>query len=335
MHNRIKIIAEAGPNHNGKINLALKLVDLAKSCGADYVKFQTSIPKNHISKFATKANYQKINTKKNENQLKMAEKISLSFDDFLKIKKYCNKKKIGFLSTAFGLKSIRFLKKLKMDYFKIPSGEITNLHYLQDVAKTKKRIILSTGMSSILEIKNAMKILIKNGAKRKKITIMQCNTEYPTPLKDANIRAMLSIKKICSTRVGYSDHTEGSAASFAAAALGASIIEKHLTINKKFYGPDHKASLNGKEFKSLVQGIRKIEVALGDSVKKASNSERKNIKIARNSIVALKKIKKGEKFTVQNLIAKRPGNGISPMKFPKVYGKKAKRNFKEDELIVL
>jgi len=333
MLKKVKIIAEAGPNHNGKVKLALKLVDLAKKCGADYVKFQTSIPENHISIFAKKAKYQKANTKKNESQLSMAKKISLKFNDFIRIKNYCKKKKIGFLSTPFGLKSVEFLKKLNMDYFKIPSGEITNLPYLESVAKTKKRIILSTGMSDLKEVKDALKILLKSGAKKKKITILQCNTEYPTPLKDANIKAMLTLKKNCLTEIGYSDHTEGIDASLAAVSLGASIIEKHITLNKNFHGPDHKASLSGEEFKKMVQSIRNIEIALGKGIKKVSSSEKKNIVVARNSIVALKKIIKGQKFTKKNLTTKRPGNGISPIKFSTILGRKAKKDFVEDEII--
>lgn len=333
--NQVIIIAEAGQNHNGKLSIAYKLVDVAKKCGADFIKFQTSIPELHVSKFAKKANYQIKNWNEKGNQLQMLQKISLTYKDFTKLKKYCNKKKIEFLSTPFDLKSINFLKSLNMKYFKIPSGEITNLPYLKKVAKLKKKVILSTGMANLMEIKAALKILNSNGTTKKNITVLQCNTEYPTPLKDANVKAMLTIKKKLKINVGYSDHTEGIESSLAAAALGANIIEKHITLNKSLKGPDHKASVNPKELKKMIAGIRKISTALGTGIKKISSSEKKNIKNARNSIVAAKKIKKGEKFTIKNLAIKRPGNGISPMKLFKVVGKFAKRSFLEDQLIKL
>ena len=332
---RIIIIAEAGQNHNGKLKLAYKLVDVAKKCGADFVKFQTSIPKLHISKFAEKANYQIKNWQKRGNQLQMLQKLSLTYNDFKKLKKYCKKKKIEFLSTPFDLRSIDFLKSLNMKYFKIPSGEITNLPYLMKVAKLKKKVILSTGMANLIEIREALKILTSHGTKKKNITVLQCNSEYPTPLRDANIRAMLTIKKIFKVNIGYSDHTEGIESSLAAAALGARVLEKHITLNKNLPGPDHKASINPKELKKMIEGVRKITISLGNGVKKVSLSERKNIKIARTSIVASKEIKKGEKFTSKNLTIKRPGNGISPMKLFKIIGKSAKRGFSEDELIKL
>jgi len=334
MH-RVIVIAEAGVNHNGQLKMAYKLIDAAKKCGADFVKFQTSIPKLHVSKFAKKADYQIKNWKKKESQLQMLQKLSLTYQDFKKIKKYCSKKKIEFLSTPFDLKSINFLKSLNMKYFKIPSGEITNLPYLIRIARIKKKVILSTGMANLREIRDALNILISYGTKKKNITILQCNTEYPTPLRDANIRAMLTIKKIFKVNIGYSDHTEGIESSLAATALGASILEKHITLDKKLPGPDHKASANPKDFKKMVEGIRKITVALGDGIKKISLSEKKNLKIARTSIVALKEIKKGEIFTNKNLAIKRPGTGISPMKFYKVVGKIAKKKFLEDELIKL
>jgi len=332
---RVIIIAEAGQNHNGKLSLAYKLVNIAKKCGADYIKFQTSIPKLHISKFAKKANYQIKNYSKKGNQLQMLEKLALSYDDFTKIKKYCRKKNINFLSTPFDLQSIDFLKKFNMKYYKIPSGEITNLPYLIKIAKLKKKIILSTGMANLKEIRNAIKILTSYGTRKKNITVLQCNTEYPTPFKDANIRAMLTLKKVFKTNIGYSDHTQGIEASLAAVALGADVIEKHITINKNLPGPDHKASINPIELKKMIEGIRKISIALGDGVKKISNSEKKNLLIARTSLVASTKIKKGEKFTNKNLTVKRPGNGISSMKLFKVIGKISKKNFEEDELIRL
>jgi N,N'-diacetyllegionaminate synthase len=332
---KIIIIAEAGPNHNGKLKTAYKLVDLAKKCNADFVKFQTSVPEFHISKFAKKADYQIKNTKKNESQLEMAKKIKLSYEDFKKLKKYTDRKKIHFLSTAFDLQSIDFLKDLNLKYFKIPSGEITNLPYLKKIAKFNKKIIISTGMSNMKEIEDAIKLLVLNGTRKKNITVMQCNTEYPTPIEDANLKAMLTIKKKFNVEVGYSDHTNGIEAALAATAMGASIIEKHITLNKNFYGPDHKASIDGKEFKKMVDGIRNITLALGHGVKKPTKSEKKNIRIARNSIVAAVDIKKGQKFNYNNLAVKRPGHGISPMKINKVIGKSAKRNFQQDELIKL
>ncbi len=329
------IIAEAGPNHNGKLKLAFRLVDLAKRAGANYVKFQTSIPEEHITADARKAKYQLINTGKKSSQLKMAKGMTLSFKEFEKLKKYCDKKNIKFLSTAFGLSAINFLTKFKMEYYKIPSGEINNLVYLKKIGQLKKKVILSTGMSNLNEIGTAIKILISSGTKRENITVLQCNTEYPTPFKDVNLKAMLTIKKKFSVNVGYSDHTEGIEASVVAAALGAKIIEKHITINKNLPGPDHKASITEKELKDLISKVRNVETILGNDKKKPSQSEKKNIKIARNSLVANSKIKKGEKFTSKNLTIKRPGTGISPMNYYKVLGKKAVKNFKKDEIIKL
>ena len=263
----------------------------------------------------------------------MSKKISLSYNEFKKLRQYCKKKKINFLSTAFDLKSIDFLKKFKMNFFKIPSGEITNLPYLSKIGKLKKKIIISTGMSTMKEIGKALKILIKNGTSKKNITVMQCNTEYPTPIEDVNLKAMYSIKNKFKVNVGYSDHTLGTDVSLWAVAMGAKIIEKHITLNKNFQGPDHKASITEKELKLMINKIKKIEIALGNGIKKPTQSEKKNIKIARNSLVASKKIKKGEKFTEKNLTVKRPGTGISPMKIKKILGKTAKKNFQYDDLI--
>tara|TARA_B100000780_G_C21072879_1_gene431795 strand:+ start:217 stop:1221 length:1005 start_codon:yes stop_codon:yes gene_type:complete len=330
---KVKIIAEAGPNHNGSIKLAYKLVDMAKRCGADYVKFQTSIPALHISKFAKKAKYQKKNTKKNESQLDMAKKIILSYDEFKKLNFYCKRKNIKFLSTAFDLQSIKFLKKFNMDFFKIPSGEITNLMYLEEIGKMKKKVILSTGMAKLSEIREAIKILVEKGTKKKNITILHCNTEYPTPINDVNLRAMITIRDKLKVSVGYSDHTEGTDVAPAAVALGASIIEKHITLNKNMRGPDHKASVNESELKLMIKRIRNTETILGKSSKKPTQSEKKNIKIARNALVAKNYIKKGQKFSLKNLTAKRPAIGISPMKIKKIIGKKAKKNFVYDEPI--
>jgi len=333
MKNKVIIIAEAGQNHNGKIRNAYKLVDIAKNCGADFIKFQTSIPELHISKFAKKAKYQKINSPNSKTHLEMSKKLALKYKDFLKIKKYCEKRKIDFLSTPAESKSINFLKTFKMKYFKIGSGEVNNLLYLTKIGKLKKKVILSTGMSTMSEIKRAINILTWNGTRKKNIIVLQCNSEYPTPFKDANIKAMITIKKKFGVNVGFSDHTKGIEASLAAVALGAKVIEKHITIDKKLLGPDHKASINPKELKEMVRSIRNISIALGNGKKIITNSERKNIKIVRPSIVAASEIKKGERFSRKNLTVKRPGTGISPMKFFKIIGKTAKRNFIEDEII--
>ncbi len=327
------IIAEAGVNHNGNIKLAYKLVDMAKRCGADFIKFQTSIPSRHISKYANKANYQIKNIGKKLSQLEMANKISLPYQDFKKISKYCKKKKINFLSTAFDLKSIDFLKTLKMKYFKIPSGEITNLPYLLKIGKLRRKILISTGMSNINEINQAIKALTKSGTAKKNIIVMQCNTEYPSPLNDANLKAMLTIKKRFKINIGYSDHTLGIDACLWATAMGAKVIEKHITLNRSFVGPDHKASIEEKDLKTLVKKIRLLESAMGNGEKRVTKSEKKNLSIARNSLVASTIIKKGEKFTKRNITAKRPGTGISPMLINKVIGKIAKKNFQQDELI--
>ena len=327
------IIAEIGVNHNGNINLAYKLIDKASEAGADYAKFQTSIASYHISKYAEKAEYQKRNTKKKESQVEMAKKLCLKFSDFPKIYNYCKKKKIKFLSSPFDIPSIKFLKKFNKKTFKIPSGEITNLPYLEEIGRLQSKIILSTGMSNIKEILNAVNVLIKFGTKKKNITILHCNTEYPTPYKDVNLKAMIKIKNYFNCSVGYSDHTLGTIVPVVAVALGAEVVEKHLTLNRKMSGPDHKASLEPSEFKEMVKQIRLTETLLGTNKKIVSRSEKKNIRIARKSIVASKKIFKGEAFTAKNLLVKRPSTGISPMNWYKVIGKKAKKNFNEDEII--
>ena len=327
------IIAEVGPNHNGSLKLAYKYIDLCKKIGADIVKFQTSVPHLHISKFAEMAKYQIKNCKYKSSQLKMAKKISLPLEDFIKLKKYCLKKKIGFLSTPFDIKSINLLNKIKLNCFKIPSGEITNLPYLREIGRLNKKIIISTGMANLKEIENAIKVLIKSGTSKKKISILHCNTEYPTPYKDVNLKAMKSLEKKFRCPVGYSDHTTGIEIPIAAVALGASIIEKHITLNKNMKGPDHKASIEPKDFENMIKGIRIIEKSLGDGIKKASSSEIKNIPIARKSIVALTKIKKGEVFSEKNLTVKRPGTGLSPMLWDRVLGKKSHKDYIEDQLI--
>lgn len=330
---KVFIIAEAGDNHNGNYETALKLVDIAIEAGADCVKFQTFITENVISKFAEKAEYQKQNTGTDESQFDMVKKLELSFEEFRNIKKYCDKKGILFLSTPFDLDSIEFLETLHIPLWKIPSGEITNLPYLIKIAKTGKDIIMSTGMCQMQEIKEALTILKENGAG--KITLLHCNTEYPTPFIDVNLNAMKTMRDKFKVEVGYSDHTVGIAVPIAAVAMGARVIEKHFTLDKNMEGPDHKASLEPDELKQMVIDIRNIEKAMGNGQKIPSMSEIKNIDIARKSIVANCDIKKGEILTDRNLYIKRPGNGISPMKWNEVIGTRAIKDFKKDELILI
>ena len=325
------IIAEAGVNHNGNIFLAKKLIDIAKNAGADAVKFQTFITKELLTKDAKKALYQKT---KESTQFEMIKKLELSFEDFIELKKYCDNKGIEFLSTPFDLQSARFLNELGMKIFKIPSGEITNYLLLREIAKFKKPIILSTGMSNIDEIKEALNVLIRFGAKKEQITILHCNSEYPTPFNDVNLKAMLTIKEKFGTKIGYSDHTLGIEVSIAAVAMGASVIEKHFTISNELTGPDHKASLTPFELKKMVKAIRNIEISLGDGIKRVSLSEAKNKIVARKFIVAKKDIKKGEIFSEENLTIKRTGiEGISPMRWEEIVGKKANKDYKIDEII--
>ena len=333
MDTKVKIIAEAGVNHNGSLQLAYKLIDAAKFAGADYIKFQTGIPELSISIYAKKAKYQVKNTGKKENQLQMVKKISLPLFCFNKLKKYTKKKKIKFLSSPFDEISLRYLNKLKMDYIKIASGEIINYPLIKEIAKSKKKIILSTGMSTMKEIKNSLKILKKYGAKN--ITLLQCNTEYPTPHEHVNLKAMITMKNNFKTDVGLSDHSLGIEAPLAAVALGAKIIEKHLTLNKKMKGPDHSSSLEPKEFELMVRSIRNVEKCIGNGKKIPSPSEKSNIKAARKSIVASKNIYKGEVFTSFNLTTKRPGDGLTPMLWKKILGRKAKKNYSKDRKIKL
>lgn len=329
------IIAEAGVNHNGNYELAKQLVIKAKEAGADYVKFQTAVPEKVISRFAEMAEYQKENTKKNESQLEMCKKIHLKLSDYAPLQKYCDEVGIKFISTPFDLDSIDVLKELAMDFWKIPSGEITNYPFLVKIAKTHMPVVMSTGMCEIYEVREAIKVLCDNGLTMSQISLLHCNTEYPTPMKDVNLRAMENLSKEFGVTVGYSDHTKGIEVPIAAVAMGADIIEKHFTLDKNMIGPDHKASLEPLELKAMVEAIRNIELAMGDNIKHVSNSERKNIIIARKSIVAACNIKAGEIFTKENITAKRPGNGISPMRWNEVLGKMAKRDFIEDELIEL
>lgn len=328
------IIAEAGVNHNGNLDLAYRMIEVAKECGVDIIKFQTAKPELVISKFAEKAAYQKVNTQnEEESQLEMCKKLHFKFEDYYKILKKCNECGIDFLSTPFDLDSIDFLHELGVKLWKIPSGEITNLPYLIKIAKFHEPIILSTGMANLEEVKTAVKILEDNGSG--KITLLHCTTEYPAPIEDVNLKAMNTMANELKLDVGYSDHTNGIEVSLAAVALGACVIEKHFTLDKNLPGPDHKASLEPLELKSLVDGIRKVESALGDGKKVPSTSEIKNIPIARKSIVAKTDIKAGDIFTEENLTVKRPGNGISPMEFYNILGMRASKDFKEDELIIL
>ena len=328
---KVYIIAEAGDNHNGDFNTALKLVDVAKRAGADCLKFQTFVTEEIISKYAEMAEYQKKNTGKEESQFEMVKRLELSFDEFRKIKEYCDRVGIQFLSTPFDLKSVDFLNELGVPFFKIPSGEITNYPYLIKIAHTGKPVVMSTGMCEPDEILAAINVLEKNGSGE--ITLLHCNTEYPTPLKDVNLYAMRTMKKMFGKKVGYSDHTKGIEVPVAAVALGACVIEKHFTLDKNMPGPDHKASLEPDELGRMVKNIRNIEIALGDGVKRVSESERKNIAIARKSIVARRNIQEGEILTEENLAVKRPGTGINPMQWMEVLGTRAVRDFKEDELI--
>ena len=327
------IIAEAGVNHNGNLELAKKMALEAKKAGADIVKYQTAVPKLVISKFAEKATYQKEQTGDSESQLEMCERIHFDFEAHKDLKNYCDEIGIQYLSAAFDLPSVEFLQTLDLPMVKVPSGEITNLPYLEKIGAEKKAVLLSTGMSNMDEIETAIKILKKSGCGE--VLIMHCNTQYPTPDADANLRAMLKIRQRFGCRVGYSDHTNGITAPIIAVAYGADAIEKHFTLDKNMEGPDHKASLDVQELTDMVREIRRAELMLGNGEKVVSESEKENIKIARKSIVALHEIKAGDKFTENNIMVKRPAGGISPMDWNKVVGKVAKRSFAEDEMIEL
>lgn len=334
MTNKTLIIAEAGVNHNGDIGLAKKLIDAAVAAEVDYVKFQTFKAINLASKNAEKAVYQKENTKNaSESQLSMLQKLELTKEMHLELIDYCKTKGIKFLSTGFDLDSISFLNDLGIDFFKIPSGEITNLPYLRKVGSLGKPIVISTGMADMNEIGEALKVLTNSGAELSNITILHCNTEYPTPMKDVNLKAMNTIGEKFKVPIGYSDHTLGIEIPVAAVAMGATVIEKHFTLDKTMEGPDHKASLEPDELIEMVRAIRNIENALGHGRKEPSDSEKKNKIIARKSIVALKDIRKGEIFSEKNLTVKRPGNGVSPMLWNQVMGTMASKNYTEDDLI--
>lgn len=327
----VLIIAEAGVNHNGNMELAKKMIKKAKEAGADYIKFQTFIPSLLVSAYASKADYQKRSTGSGQSQLSMLEKLALTYNDFAELKEYCKKVEIGFLSTPFDFESIDFLESLNLDFWKIPSGEVTNLPYLEKIGRTGRKVMISTGMCEMEEIQAAVAVLEKNGTKD--ITILHCNTEYPTPFNDVNLLAMYHIQRELHKPVGFSDHTLGIEIPIAAAALGAVVIEKHFTLNKTMEGPDHCASLEPDELKQMVSAIRHVEAGLGDGRKKRTLSEEKNCAAARKSIVAKKYILQGERFTEENITVKRPGNGISPMKWYDILGKRASVDYAEDELI--
>lgn len=327
------IIAEAGDNHNGDIRLAYELIDAAVDARADYVKFQTFKTESVVSKSAAAALYQRENLGVDISQYELLKRLELPFEQFGNLKKYAENKKIGFISSPFDLESIAYLASIDLDLFKIPSGEISNLPYLEKIASYRKPVIMSTGMSTLPEIKEALAVLRNGGCND--ISLMHCNTGYPTPYQDVNLKAMQTLKKLFGLRVGYSDHTLGLEIPLAAVALGAEIIEKHFTLNRHLKGPDHKASLEPGELKAMIAAIRKVEMALGDGIKTVSPSEKPNQAAARKSITAAKNIRKGEIFDTGNLTVKRPGNGISPMKWYAVLGEKAPRDFAADELIEL
>lgn len=332
---RVFIIAEAGVNHNGSIELAKKLIDVAVEAGADAVKFQTFKADNLVSKHAQKADYQKKTTSANESQYQMIKKLELDEAAHKSIIEYCEEKKITFLSTPFDHESIDMLNTFGMEIFKIPSGEITNLPYLRHVGSLRKKIILSTGMSDIFDVENALDVLMKSGVDKQEITVLHATTEYPCPVSEVNLLAMKTLQAKFGVSVGYSDHTQGIDIPVAAVALGASVLEKHFTLDRSMDGPDHKASLEPNELKSMVRSIRYVEQALGDGVKSPTKSEMNNMAVTRKSIVASRDIKAGETFSLDTIAVKRPGSGISPMRWDDVLGRVAKRDFFADELIEL
>lgn len=331
--NKVFIITEAGVNHNGSLIIAKRLIDKAAEAGADAIKFQTFRAEGFIAKYAPKAAYQKLNSDKDETQFEMIKNLELDIDDYKRLQTHCYKKGIIFLSSPFDLESIDMVNELNLPIIKIPSSEITNLPYLRKVGGLNKEIILSTGMSRLCEIRDALEVLIRAGMSKEKITVLQCNTAYPTPVVDVNLLAMLTIAKEFKVKSGYSDHTLGIEVPIAAVAIGASVIEKHFTINRNMPGPDHKASLEPAELKLMINMIRNVEKAMGDGIKMPTKSELKNIGVVRKSIVAARTIKKGERFSESNIAVKRPGLGISPMKWDKIIGLRAKKDFEKDRNI--
>lgn len=332
----VLVIAEAGVNHNGSLQIAKRLVDKAVEAGVDIIKFQTFKSERLVSKAAKQAEYQRRNIgKKDDGQLSMLKKLELSVEDHYELIQYCKKRNIRFWSTAFDMESIDFLHSLNMGLWKIPSGEITNYPYIKKIASYHEPVILSTGMCELSDIEDALAVLIDGGVNKEDVTILHCNTEYPTPYRDVNLKAMLEIGKEFKVNIGYSDHTKGIEVPIAAVALGATVIEKHFTLDRNMDGPDHKASLEPNELKAMVSAIRNIEQALGTGHKTISESERKNIEVARKSIVAACPIKKGDMLSEANLTVKRPGTGINPMRWNEVVGTVAIKDFEEEEAIVL
>lgn len=333
MGNKTLIIAEAGVNHNGDMNIACRLIDAAADAGADIVKFQTFSAERLVTKEAQKASYQKLTTSSDESQYAMLKALELSHEQHIFLQEYCVKRGIEFFSTAFDLDGLDYLMSLGFNKTKISSGEITNLPYLRRVGSFGKQVILSTGMSSLEEVESALAVLEASGTPRSLITVLHCNTEYPTPFKDVNLLAMPSIKKALGVKVGYSDHTQGIEVSIAAVALGAEVIEKHITLDRNMPGPDHLASIEPHELMRMVSSIRNIEAALGDGIKKPSASELKNRPVARKSIVASRNIAEGEIFDEKNITVKRPGTGVSPMRWDEVLGKVATHSYAVDDFI--
>lgn len=335
MTNRTLIIAEAGVNHNGDLELAKQLIDVAAEAGADLVKFQTFNASRQVTRAAKKADYQTQAMDSAESQHEMLRRLELTAEMHQELIAHCAKRNIGFFSTGFDIESVDLLVSLGQDHFKIPSGEITNLPYLRHIGQFGKKVILSTGMATMDEIEAAIEVLEQAGTPRAKLTVLHCTTEYPTPMNEVNLRAMQSIHTTFGVTVGYSDHTPGIEVAIAAVAMGASVIEKHFTLDRNLPGPDHKASLEPEELKAMVAAIRNIEVALGDGLKRLMPSEARNKSVARKSLVASRTIKAGERFTAENITLKRPGTGISPMRWDEVMGKKALRDFAADELVEL
>ena len=331
--NHTVIVAEAGVNHNGSISVAKDMVKIAAESGADFVKFQTFKAENLVTTSAEKALYQKKQTDNSESQFEMIKKLELDRCFHEELLLTCQKENIQFLSTAFDHESIDLLVSLDVPLLKIPSGEITNLPYLRYIAHQKKPVVMSTGMSTLEEVRVATNILFQSGLEKENLVVLHCNTEYPTPMEDVNLNAMLTIQNELNVKIGYSDHTLGNEVAVAAVTLGASVIEKHFTLSRSLAGPDHAASLEPNELKSLVFAIRNIEKAIGNGVKHPSNSEKKNISVARKSIVAKTKIREKEYFSEKNMTIKRPGTGISPMQWDRLIGQKAKFNFEPDDLI--
>lgn len=333
MSNHVTIIAEAGVNHNGNLSLAREMVKVAKEAGADYVKFQTAVPELVISSIAPKAKYQEETTGVAESQLEMCRAIHLPLSDYEGLAQLCREVGIGFVSTPFDLISIDALIPLKMDFWKIPSGEITNLPYLRKIGALNMPVIMSTGMSTLEEVETAVNVLEASGTPRSKISLLHCNTQYPTPMRDVNLSAMNTLATLGCAEVGYSDHTVGIEVPVAAVAMGATIIEKHFTLDKTMEGPDHRASLDPKELAAMVKAIRNVSEAIGNPTKTVSPSERDNIVVARKSIVASRHISKGDLLTEENITVKRPGNGLSPMLWDSVIGTRAVKDFEYDTLI--